>query len=61
MSTTVEPPVTRAEIIEAVTNLALVAGREIYAIEKYTTDPPTPWSRRHAAINDLLDDLDRTP
>jgi hypothetical protein len=50
---------TRAEIAEALTNLGHVARREFPVVG--TPRAPTPWDRRHQAINALLDDWERAP
>lgn len=47
---------TRAEIAEALTHLAFRAAREIHVVG--TPEFPTPWDRRHVALNELLDQLD---
>lgn len=50
---------TRPELLEALTHLTFRAKREIPVVG--TVDFPTPWDRRHGALNDLLDQLDATP
>ena len=46
----------RAALIEALTNMTARAKREFAVVG--TPLMPTPWDRRHVAINDLLDLLD---
>jgi len=53
MATIVDQP-TRVEIEEALAALAQRAAREFPVIG--TADSPTPWDRRHAVINDLLEE-----
>lgn len=59
-NTVEQPGITRAEIIESLSYLAKAAHREVSLVAKFTNDPPTAWDRRHATINDLLCDLERT-
>lgn len=49
---------TRAELHEALTNLAHQASREFPVVGPITYGVPTPWDRRHAGINWILDQLD---
>ena len=53
MATIIDQP-TRVEIEEALAALAQRAAREFPVIG--TVDSPTPWDRRHAVINDLLEE-----
>lgn len=46
---------TREELAEALTNLAHAAQREMPVVG--TDALPTPWDRRYAAIDELLDRL----
>ena len=50
---------TRAELVSALANVCERAKRIPHAIG--TADLPTEWDRRHAQIDQLLDDLDRAP
>jgi hypothetical protein len=43
---------------EAITHLAFRASREIPAVG--TEEFPTPWDRRHGAVNELLSQLEVT-
>lgn len=45
-----------ASLLEALANLSHRAQREFPVVG--TPEVPTPWDRRHAAINELLDLLD---
>lgn len=45
---------TRADLAEAIANLNRTAKRQMYVVEKFTTDPPSKWSQMHARLNDLL-------
>jgi hypothetical protein len=56
MTTVVDQP-TRSEIIEGLTNLVHRATREMPVVGTATL--PTPWDLRHAAIDALLDELER--
>ncbi len=47
---------TRAELEEALTNLANHARRQVYVIEKFTDDRPTAWTVAHRQINAVLGD-----
>lgn len=49
---------TRDELIEALTHLAFRAAREVPAVG--SDEYPTPWDRRHAALNELLTQLEAT-
>lgn len=49
----------RAELVEAITHLAFRATREIPAVGNEKC--PTPWDRRHEALNELLTQLEATP
>lgn len=44
----------KAELAEAITNLNQTAKRQMYVVEKFTTDPPTKWSQMHARLNALI-------
>jgi hypothetical protein len=46
---------TRAEIAKMLTAASFAAQREFPVVG--TPRAPTPWDRRHAAINDLLTDF----
>lgn len=48
----------RTEIREALLNLNRKAKREFPRCGPITYGQPTPWDRRHAGINHLLDQLD---
>lgn len=50
---------TRDELAEALANLNTFAKRQMYVVEKFTTDSPTAWSRAHQRINALLTDMER--
>lgn len=50
---------TRAEIAEAITNMAHRASREFPVVG--TPEQPTPWDLRHGAINALIDDYWEAP
>lgn len=47
----------RAEIAEAITNMAHRAAREFPVVG--SPEHPTPWDKRHQSINAMLDDLER--
>lgn len=47
--------VDREQIAEAITHLGHRAKREFAVVG--TPDQPSPWDMRHAAINDLLDQM----
>lgn len=55
MTTMVGP--TRMEITEALAHLSRRAAREFPKVGTITA--PTPWDLRHAAIDELLDELER--
>jgi hypothetical protein len=46
---------TKADLAEAITNLAVKAKHEQHIVERYSNDEPTAWSMRHRAINAALD------
>ena len=48
---------TRADIAEALRNLCQRARREMPVVG--TAELPTPWDKRHHAIDELLDDYER--
>ena len=48
---------TRADIAEAITNMCARARREMPVVG--TELLPTPWDKRHRAIDALLDDYER--
>ncbi len=50
---------TRTEIHEALANVNHRARREMPVTRRLTTDEPTPWDKRHATIDSLLDELER--
>ncbi len=50
---------TRLEVIEALVNIGHRASRETPVVG--STEHPTPWDRRHAALDDLLAQLERIP
>lgn len=52
---------TRAELEEALANLNLAAKRAPHVVEKRTTDRPTEWTRRHAALDAVLTDWQAAP
>lgn len=54
--TVITDETTRAELREALTHLCHAAKREFPRTN--TTGVLIGWDRRHAAINDVLDDLD---
>jgi hypothetical protein len=49
---------TRADLCEALSHHVHAAKREMPVVRRLTTDPPTPWERRHASIDQLLTDLE---
>lgn len=56
VDTAPEAPLTRAEVIEALANLCRAAKREMRVVG--TEALPTPWDRRHRAIDERLTELD---
>jgi hypothetical protein len=56
--TTVDTELERAALIEALANMCARAKREFAVVG--TPLRPTPWDRRHHALNDLLDLLEHT-
>jgi hypothetical protein len=59
--TPVDEAATRREALrQTITTLVHQAKREFAVVERYTTDPPTPWTRYHQRINHKLDELERT-
>lgn len=54
-----EDATTKAELREAITNVAYRARREMPVVG--TPLLPTGWDRRHAEINRLLDELETAP
>lgn len=52
----IEQEPTRSELIEGLANLSHAAKREMPVVG--TVLAPTPWDRRHASIDQLLDELE---
>ena len=48
---------TYAERLEAIGYANVTAKRAPHVVEKYTTSPPSAWTRAHQVINDMLDEL----
>lgn len=48
----------REDLVEALAHLSFRAAREIHVVG--TRDYPTPWDRRHGAIDQLLTQLEAT-
>jgi hypothetical protein len=57
MSETAASVVTRAETIAALVMLNALAKRDQHIIERFTTDPPSTWTKRHRSMDAKLDEL----